>query len=144
MNYFWTFLFLGSHPYGSVVVPWQDNQRRIPSHHPPAGTSRWVSFLPISLNMNKGQMKAWWFFYCIYKTESTKYFWSQRPPFHCCTGCFCWESVRVTPRHLCSHCAITRKSNISRYYRYALPGAFPLLLLLLIIYILIKMFSFIR
>lgn len=32
-------------------------------------------------------------------------------------GCFCWESVRVTPRRLCSHCAITRKSNISRYYR---------------------------
>lgn len=31
--------FPHSHPHSSVVVPRQNNPRRIPSHHPPAGTS---------------------------------------------------------------------------------------------------------
>lgn len=36
---------LCSHPHSSALVPWQDNQRRVPPHYPPAGTSRWVSKL---------------------------------------------------------------------------------------------------
>lgn len=44
---------------------------------------------------------------------------SQCRLFCCHTGCFCWGSVRVTPRRSFSHCATTRRSNISRYYRYA-------------------------
>lgn len=42
--YFKHVWFLCSHPYSSAVVPWQNNQRRIPSHHPPAGASRRVGF----------------------------------------------------------------------------------------------------
>lgn len=38
-------VILCSHPHSSALVPWQDNQRRVPSHCPPAGTSRWVSKL---------------------------------------------------------------------------------------------------
>lgn len=49
------------------------------------------------------------------------------PTLSCCTGCFWFESVRVTPRRSCSRCAITRKSNISRSYRYALPVVLALL-----------------
>lgn len=34
--------FLCSHPYSSAVVPRQNNQRRISSHHPPTGAGRRV------------------------------------------------------------------------------------------------------
>ncbi len=43
--------FICSHPHSSVVVPWEDNKRRIPSYYPPAGTSRWVGELELILYM---------------------------------------------------------------------------------------------
>lgn len=119
------FFFLCSHPHSTVVVPWQDNQRRIPSHNPPAGTSRWVRALQLSYS----HWTSMHFFLCRIQTVELNASLTASP-LSCCTGCSCWESVKVTPRRLCSHCAITRKSNISRYYRYAflgVKGGFPLL-----------------